>query len=166
MARGLTKDGIATLEERPPSALDAVTRAPSPAVNGSATIRRGDEVFGRLVAVRRAALGLSQEALAARMEASQASVAGIESGRSPTLETPTLETLERLASALDAEPRTGPAWRTLAGRWRWGGLAIAVLVPAVVILNGRAGDPDRASSSEDPPGRNPRRRPLRHLWSE
>jgi hypothetical protein len=76
------------------------------------------------------------------METSQANVAGIESGRPPSL-----ETLERLAVALAAESRTGPAWTSFGGRWRWAGLAIAILVPALLILNGRSGETDRAASS-------------------
>jgi hypothetical protein len=76
------------------------------------------------------------------METSQANVVGIENGRPPGL-----EMLERLAVALAAEPRTGAAWTSLGGRLRLAGLAIAILVPALLILNGRSGETDRAVSS-------------------
>jgi DNA-binding XRE family transcriptional regulator len=142
VARGFTKDRNATLEKRRlPSA--AGPRPASTGINGNGTIRQGDEIFGRLVAVRRAALGLRQEDLAARMETSQANVAGIENGRPSSL-----ETLERLAVALAAEPRTGSAWSSLGGRWRWGGLAIAILVAALVILSGHSGENGGGASSQ------------------
>jgi DNA-binding XRE family transcriptional regulator len=112
-------------------------------VTGGFTKDPGNEVFGRLIAVRRAALGLSQEALAARMETSKRNVAGIENGVPPRL-----EMLERLGAALAPEPATHPAWRSLGGRWRWGVLAIAVLVPALVILNGQAGEGGGGASAE------------------
>lgn len=97
-------------------------------------MRRGDEIFGRLVAVRRAGLGLSQEELAARIDTSQANVARIEEGQSPST-----ETLTRLATALNTEPGTGaPSSRTRI--WNLDGeerrLAIAVLIPLLVILGG------------------------------
>jgi transcriptional regulator with XRE-family HTH domain len=151
VAGGITKERNATREERPPpSAVDTAGRPAAAKIKGSGTIGRGDEIFGRLIAVRRAALGLSQEDLAARIETSQARVAGIEGGRPPNL-----ETVERLAAALAAEPRTGPARRYLAGRWRWGGLAIAILVPTLVIVSGRGGESgksDGGALSQRPPG--------------
>lgn len=112
-------------------------------MTGGFTKDQGNEVFGRLIAVRRAALGLSQEALAARMETSKRNVAGIENGVPPRL-----EMLERLGAALVPEPTTHPAWRPLGGRLRWGGLAIAILVPALVILNGHGGEGDGGASAE------------------
>jgi transcriptional regulator with XRE-family HTH domain len=125
-----------------PSAVESPRRPASAGNNGSGTIRQGDQIFGRLVAVRRAALGLSQEDLAARMGTSQANIAGIEHGRPPSL-----ETLERLAVALAAKSRRGPAWTSLGGRWRLAGLAIAILVPALLILNGRSGETDYGAAS-------------------
>ncbi len=56
---------------------------------------KGREPLGRLVAARRAELGLTQEDLAVRMNVSQATVAGIESDQRPSA-----ETLRRLAKAL------------------------------------------------------------------
>lgn len=83
--------------------------------------RSGGEVFGRLIAVRRARLGLSQEELAARIDTSQANVARIEEGHSPST-----ETLKRLAAALDVKPGTGALRR----------LAVATRVPVIPILGG------------------------------
>jgi transcriptional regulator with XRE-family HTH domain len=144
VARGFEEPGSATLEERPPpSGVAGAHRRASIGINGNRISSQGDEIFGRLVAVRRAALGLSQEDLAARMETSQASVAGIENGRPPSL-----EVLELLGVALAAEPRPGSGWRSVGGRWRWGGLAIAFLVPALLILNGRSGENGGGASSE------------------
>jgi transcriptional regulator with XRE-family HTH domain len=144
VARGFEEPGSATLEERlPPSVVEGARRRASTGINGNGISSQGDEIFGRLVAVRRAALGLSQEDLAARMETSQASVAGIENGRPPSL-----EALELLGVALAAEPRTGSGWSSVGGRWRWGGLAIAILVAALLILNGRSGENDGGASSE------------------
>jgi transcriptional regulator with XRE-family HTH domain len=142
--RGLTLDRKATLEERPSlSDAEAAPRSASSGIDERRVVRQGDEIFGRLVAVRRAALGLSQEDLAARMETRSANVAGIENGRRPSL-----ETLERLAVALTADPRTGSAWSSLGGRWRWGGLAVAVAIAALVILNGGSGDTDGGAPLE------------------
>ena len=144
MARGFEERGSATLKERPPPSVAAgALRRPSTAVNGNGISSQGDEIFGRLVAIRRAALGLSQEDLAVRMETSQASIAGIENGRPPSL-----EALELLGVALAAEPRTGSAWSSLRGRRRWGGLAIAFLVPALLILNGRSAENGGGASSK------------------
>jgi transcriptional regulator with XRE-family HTH domain len=144
VARGFEEPGSLTLEERPrPSVVAGFSRPASTGINGDGIRSQGDEIFGRLVAVRRAALGLSQEDLAARMETSQASVAGIENGRSPSL-----EALELLGVALAAEPRTGSGWRSVGGRRRWGGLAIAFLVPALLILNGRFGENGGGASSQ------------------
>jgi transcriptional regulator with XRE-family HTH domain len=144
VARGFEEPGSATIKERPPpSVVAGARRRASTGINGNGSSSQGDEIFGRLVAVRRAALGLSQEDLAGRMETSQASVAGIESGRAPSL-----EALELLGVALAAEPRTGSGWRSVGGRWRWGGLAIAILVAALLILNdGRSGENDGGASS-------------------
>jgi transcriptional regulator with XRE-family HTH domain len=143
VARGFDKGRSATLVERPPfSALQSPRRPASAGKNGNGKIRQGDEIFGRLVAVRRAALGLSQEDLAAGLEMSPANVAEIENGRPPGL-----ETLERLAVALAAESRRGRAWSSLGRRWRVAGLATAVLIPALLILNGRSGENDRGGSS-------------------
>jgi transcriptional regulator with XRE-family HTH domain len=146
-ARGFTLDRNATLEEgSPPTPVEAVSRQVATKINGGRTISQGDEVLGRLIAVRRAALGLSQEDLAARLKTSKAHVTGIENGLPPSL-----ETLERLAAELAAEPRKAPAWRSLRGPWRWGGVAVAFLVPALLILTGRSGETDRGASSEPLP---------------
>jgi transcriptional regulator with XRE-family HTH domain len=132
------------LKERPlPSAVEAARGPASTGTNGRGTTREGDEIFGRLIAVRRAALGLSQEDLAARMGKSQANIARIENGRPPSR-----EILESLAVALAAEPGRDSVWSSLRGRWRWGGLAIAILVPALLIMNGRSGETDGGASSE------------------
>lgn len=126
-------------------------------------ISQGGEMFGRLVAVRRAGLGLSQEDLAARMDTSQSSVARIEEGHPPST-----EALQRLTAALDVEPgkdalRRSIAratasgngartpWKPLGGRWLWGGLAIAVLVPLLVILGGRSASTDGDDPSPQSP---------------
>lgn len=147
MAPGVKEGRIATLKERPPpSAVEAARRPASTGINGRATTREGDEIFGRLVAVRRAALGLSQEDLAASMETRKANIARIENGRPPSR-----KMLESLAVALAAEPRRGSAWSSLGGRWHWGGLAIALLVPALLILNGRSGETDGGASSQPLP---------------
>jgi transcriptional regulator with XRE-family HTH domain len=96
--------------------------------------RSGTKVFGRLVAVRRTGLGLSQEDLAARIDTSRAHVARIEEGQSPST-----ETLGRLAAALQVESRTGaPSLRTRIRNLDAEGrrLAIAALIPVLVILGG------------------------------
>jgi hypothetical protein len=80
------------------------------------------------------------------METSHANVAGLEHGRPQSL-----ETLELLGVALAAESRTGSGWSSVGGRWRWGGLAIAILVPTLLILNGRSGEPDRGAQFEHLP---------------
>lgn len=103
-------------------------------MEAGASGRSGEELFGRLVAVRRAGLGLSQEDLAARIDTSRASVARIEEGQPPSP-----KMLRRLASALNSKPETGaPSSRTriwnLEGEERR--LAIAVLIPMLVILAG------------------------------
>ena len=113
---------------------EASTRSAPTEINRGGKMRRGDEIFGRLVAVRRAGLGLSQQDLAARIDTSQANVARIEEGQSPST-----ETLTRLATALNAEPGTSaPSFR--ARIWNLDGeerrLAIAVLIPVLVILGG------------------------------
>jgi transcriptional regulator with XRE-family HTH domain len=93
---------------RPP--LEATPRAAliGNSGNGKKTVQ-GGEIFGRLVAVRRAARGLSQEDLAAMMDTSQSNVARIEEGQPPSS-----ETLKRLAAALDVEPATGGLRRSVA----------------------------------------------------
>jgi transcriptional regulator with XRE-family HTH domain len=101
---------------------------------GRRSSRSGGEVFGRLVAVRRAGLGLRQEDLAARIDTSQANVARIEEGQPPST-----ETLTRLAAALNVQSGAGaPSSRTRI--WNLDAeaqrLAIAVLIPVVVILGG------------------------------
>ena len=101
---------------------------------GRRSSKSGGEVFGRLVAVRRAGLGLRQEDLAARIDTSQANVARIEEGQPPST-----ETLTRLAAALNVESGAGaPSSRTRI--WNLDAeaqrLAIAVLIPVVVILGG------------------------------
>ena len=101
---------------------------------GRGSSRSGGEVFGRLVAVRRAGLGLRQEDLAARIDTSQANVARIEEGQPPST-----ETLRRLAAALHIESGTGaPSLRTRFWNLDAEGrrFAIAVLIPVVVILGG------------------------------
>jgi transcriptional regulator with XRE-family HTH domain len=105
-------------------------------------MRQGDEIFGRLVAVRRARLGLSQEELAARMHTSQSNVARIEKGRAASA-----GTLKRLAAALDVEPRTRPLWNSLGPRWLLEGLAIAVLMLAGL----RLANTDSGESSHQMP---------------
>ena len=137
------------------------------------------ERFGRIVAVRRAELGLSQEDLAVRMGTSRSGVARIEAGQ-----TPSPEALHRLLVALNGEPaappprpsfvrapatrraqrpwkrtpttptsltqtpltqtpltetpRTETPGKPLDRRWLWGALAIAVLVPLLVVVGARA----------------------------
>lgn len=101
---------------------------------GRGSSRSGGEVFGRLVAVRRAGLGLRQEDLAARIDTSQANVARIEEGQPPST-----ETLRRLAAVLHIESGTGaPSLRTRFWNLDAEGrrFAIAVLIPVVVILGG------------------------------
>jgi transcriptional regulator with XRE-family HTH domain len=126
-------------------------------VNGSREeIGQGGEIFGRLVAVRRAGLGLSQEDLATRMDTSQSNVAGIEEGRPPSL-----DTLTRLATALDVEPGTAAVLSSLGGRRLWGSLGIAVPICVLAIVGLRisgtdGGDsfgrlPEAASAAPAPP---------------
>jgi transcriptional regulator with XRE-family HTH domain len=94
----------------------------------------GDKIFGRLVAVRRIGLGLSEEDLAARIDTSRAHVARIEEGQSPST-----ETLGLLTAALDVESRTGaPSLRTRIGNLdaEERRTAIAALIPVLVILGG------------------------------
>jgi transcriptional regulator with XRE-family HTH domain len=95
--------------------------------------KSGGEIFGRLIAVRRDGLKLSQADLAARIDTSQANVARIEEGQPPSTKTLTL-----LAAALDTEPETGAPFRTrireLDAEQRR--LAIGVLIPMLVILGG------------------------------
>jgi transcriptional regulator with XRE-family HTH domain len=101
---------------------------------GKRSDRSGTEVFGRLVAVRRTGLGLSQEDLAARIDTSRAHVARIEEGQSTST-----ETLGQLAAALQVESRTGaPSLRTRIRNLDAEGrrLAIAALIPVLVIVVG------------------------------
>jgi ribosome-binding protein aMBF1 (putative translation factor) len=62
----------------------------------------GGEHFGRLVAARRAELGLSQDELATKMNASRSIVTRIERGYPPST-----EVLDRLTEALKMEPEAG-----------------------------------------------------------
>ncbi len=62
----------------------------------------GGEHFGRLVAARRAELGLSQDELATKMNASRSIVTRIERGYPPST-----EVLDRLTAALKMEPEAG-----------------------------------------------------------
>lgn len=79
----------------------AALKQVSPPRKGSISER---ERFGRIVAVRRIELGLSQEDLAMRMGTSRSGVARIEAG-----ETPSPEALQRLLVALNGEPAAPPA---------------------------------------------------------
>ncbi len=106
----------------------------------------GGEVFGRLVAVRRAGLGLSQEDLAARMDTSQPNIAGMEEGRPPSF-----DTLMRLATALNVEPGTAAVLNSLGGRRLWGPLAIAVLAPVLVSVGLRSSGTDGGDSFRHSP---------------
>ena len=65
--------------------------------------------FGRLVAVRRSALGLSQERLAARMHTSPSAVARIEEGHPPSH-----EVMQALTAALHGERAPGALRRSIA----------------------------------------------------
>ena len=65
--------------------------------------------FGRLVAVRRSALGLSQERLAARMHTSPSAVARIEEGHPPSH-----EVMQALTAALHGERAPGVLRRSIA----------------------------------------------------
>jgi transcriptional regulator with XRE-family HTH domain len=194
--------------ERSPQRYWSVERQAS----GSETeIRQGEEL-GRLVAARRARLGLSQADLASIIDTSQSHVARIEEGQPPST-----ETAERLAAALNMEVGTwayiravaiiaalylsmivvdgggarigltaaaggalwlsgivarrgaatrilrpiAPAtasgsgartpWSSRGRRWLLGGLAIAVLVPVLVILGGRFFGTDGGDSSRQLP---------------
>jgi transcriptional regulator with XRE-family HTH domain len=116
----------------------------------------GRERLGRQVAVRRAELGLTQANLAERMDVSPATVARIEDG-----ERQSSETLRRLAQALPSEEEgnevllrsierellgrgatlePSASGRGGVGRWLWGGLALAALIPVAVLLAGRSSD--------------------------
>jgi transcriptional regulator with XRE-family HTH domain len=148
-----------------PKAEDAPT-SPLAAINGGReAVTKEGERFGWMVAVRRTELGLSQSDLAERMHTSRSHIARIEAGQSPSA-----ETLERLAAILDGEPgvhgpghsvaRAGaigsgagtprdPVARReprepLDRRWLWAGLAAAVLIPLLVIIGGQlsGGDGD------------------------
>src|SRR5919201_4678016 len=92
---------------------------PGHASGGRREITEGEEIFGKLVAVRRAGLGLSQDDLAARTNTKPSDIAGIEAGRAPSE-----ETLKRLAAALNVEPGTGALWSSLGGRWLWASVAV------------------------------------------
>jgi transcriptional regulator with XRE-family HTH domain len=129
------------LKRQSSSSVEATTRPAPTEINRGGKSRRGDEIFGRLVAVRRAGLGLSQEDLAARMNTSRSNVVRIEKGRPPSA-----GTLKRLTSALDVEPGTRPLWNSLGPRWLWEGLAIA----AVVIVGLRISNTDGDSSRQLP----------------
>jgi transcriptional regulator with XRE-family HTH domain len=122
-------------------AVESARPAPTEASGGEEEIGRGGQIFGRLVAVRRAGLGLSQEDLAARMDTSQPNVAGMEEGRPPSF-----DTLMRLATALDVEPGTAAVLNSLGGRRLWGGLAIAVLAPVLVSVGLRSSGTDGGDS--------------------
>jgi transcriptional regulator with XRE-family HTH domain len=146
-AHGFTKDRNATLEERPsPFRVEVAPRSDSPGINGRGASRHSDEIFGRLIAVRRAALGLSQSDLAARMGTSQASLAEVEGGREASP-----EMLQRLEAALAAEPKAGSRWSSLGRHWPWAVLAIAIAIPTIVILSGRPAESDLGGSSERVP---------------
>jgi hypothetical protein len=58
---------------------------------------------------------------------------------------------EIYAAALDVEPGTGALWNSLAGRWLWGGLAVAVLVSVLVIAGLRSSGTDSGASAEQLP---------------
>ena len=100
-AGAVSRLAILPPDRRPREPCDTRVVAASTEISGS-KITDGGEIFGRLVAVRRAGLGLSQEDLAARMDSSQSDVAHIEEGRPPST-----EALNRLAPALDVEPAKG-----------------------------------------------------------
>jgi hypothetical protein len=78
------------------------------------------------------------------LETSRANVARMEHGLPPRL-----ETLERLGPALAAEPNA--TRRPLGGRWALAGVSIAILVPTLVILNGRGGESGGGASAERVP---------------
>ncbi len=145
------------LGDSPPAALTEIHG------NGDKVIRAGEH-FGRLVAVRRSQLGLSQEELAAKMQTSPATIAGIEEGESPNS-----EVLERLTAALNvAAPGTGvlglssaraaasgngarPRGEPLGGRWFWAGIAVAALIPLAIVLGGQLSGGDADDSPPDAP---------------
>jgi transcriptional regulator with XRE-family HTH domain len=159
---GGTSDTQPKVEDAPTSPLTAIN-------GGREAVTKEGERFGWMVAVRRTELGLSQSDLAERMHTSRSHIARIEAGQSPSA-----ETLERLAAILDGEPgvngpghsiaRAGaigsgagtprdPVARReprepLGRRWLWAGLAAAVLIPLLVIIGGQlsGGDGDGGAS--------------------
>ena len=160
---GGTSDTQPKVEDAPTPPLTAIN-------GGREAVTQEGKRFGWIVAVRRTELGLSQSDLAERMHTSRSEVARIEAGQSPSA-----ETLKRLAAILDGEPgehgpvrsiaRTGaigsgagtprdPLVRReprepLNRRWLWAGLAAAVLIGLLVITGGRlSGGDDGASPTQ------------------
>ncbi len=107
MARGATRNGVVS-PVGSSVAEDIQRRMADPDFRGELERRAPFEALARLVITRRAALGISQEDLAARMGTSASAVSRIERGQHAT----NARTLQRLAAALDARAVLGFEWGT------------------------------------------------------
>ena len=83
-------------------------RARNPAYRAELERLAPYEALARIVIRRRGQLNLSQAELAKRMATSHSAISRIESGQHPT----TVQTLRRLAAALDTDPPSDPPTRS------------------------------------------------------